>query len=319
MIMKIFSKTYLFGLLAAAVSFTACDSEDDYVPGGAENTNPNAVVFPYEAGSEKAINFDATEWTFTAVRAEEGDAVEIPIIVLENTSEYLEVPASIKFEAGKKEAQVTIGLKEDMPYNTECRLDITVPEQYRQYYTTDASSHYMGVVLTKNTFAQMPGKARYREDCLTTFFPVENVVYEVDIEYDVITPGLYRLVNPYGEAYPYNEPGDYDAEGKYYMEIDATDPDFVYVVGGDMGFDWSYGMFNITSYVHYYMMRGNSLNAVKNALPELFGTLKDGLITMPEKSMLISMSNFNGGGYYEANTSGMFAVQLPDMNEVAGK
>lgn len=316
--MKIFSKIHLLGLLAAAISFTACDYEDDYVPGSAENTNPDAIIFPYEAGSQEVINFDATEWTFTVTRAEAGAAVEVPLIVSKNTSEYFEVPSVVKFEEGETEAQVTVGLSEDMPYNTECRLDITVPEKYRLTYADDTSSH-LGVVLMKNTYIPMPGQALYREDCLTTFFGVENVVYKVDVEYDFVTPGRYRLVNPYGEAYPYNDPGDYDEDGKYYLEIDATDPNFVYIIGGDQGFDWGYGMFSITSMVHYYMMNGNSLNAVKNARPDLFGTLKDGLITMPVGSMVIRMADFNNGSYSVANTGGMFAIQLPDMDDAAGE
>lgn len=310
--MKKSNKSLLLGLLAATMAFTACDYEDDYAPGSGENTNKNAVVFPYEAGAEETVEFDATEWTFTATRAEAGDAVEIPLVVLENTDDCFEVPASIKFEAGQTNALVTIGLKEDMPYNKACRLDLTVPESYRLNYQ-DGS--HMGVVITKSTYIPMSGKAIYREDCMTTFWNTGNPVYEVDIEYDFVNVGRYRLVNPYGEAYPYNEPGDYDADGKYYLEIDATDPDFVYVIGGEQGLNWGYGVVSITSMVDYYMKGGNSLSAVKTAKPEIFGKLEDGMITMPAGSMVIRMDGANSGNWAPSNTSGQFAIVLPEAEE----
>ena len=59
------------------------------------------------------------------------------------------------------------------------------------------------------------------------------------------------------------------------------------------------------------MEGGASLDLIKSKKPEWFGTLKDGIITMPAKSLLISMANYNDGGLYEANKSGLFAIALP--------
>ncbi len=52
----------------------------------------------------------------------------------------------------------------------------------------------------------------------------EVPTYMVEVEESMTQPGLYRLVNPYGAAFPYNEPGDYDADNNYYLTINAVDP-----------------------------------------------------------------------------------------------
>ena len=155
------------------------------------------------------------------------------------------------------------------------------------------------------------GKAQYRENLVTTFFKVDNVVYEVPIEKNIVREGYYRLVNPYGVYYPYNEPGYYDADAISYMTINATDPDFVYVELSPTTMDWGYGVFSMQSVVSYFLNNGYSLEEIKASNPELFGQLKDGVITMPAKSMAISMANEDNGAWYYSNPDGLFAVALP--------
>ena len=160
------------------------------------------------------------------------------------------------------------------------------------------------------------GTGQYREDLMTTFYSVENLTYGVEIEEAEETPGLYRLVYPYGEAYPYNEvyidgTADWDLTETYYMYIDATDPDSVWVYESYQGLDWGYGNILITSYVAYYINYGGyELDYLKSAIPGYFGTLEDGVITMPAKSMLINMPEYSSS-YYYSNKNGLFAVALP--------
>ena len=160
------------------------------------------------------------------------------------------------------------------------------------------------------------GTGQYREDLLTTFYSVKNLTYEVEIEEAEEAPGLYRLVYPYGEAYPYNYTytdgtADWDLTETYYMYIDATDPDSVWVYESYQGIDWGYGNILIMSYVAYYINYfGYDLDYLKSAIPDYFGTLEDGVITMPTNSMVINMSEYSSS-YYYSNTNGLFAVALP--------
>lgn len=155
------------------------------------------------------------------------------------------------------------------------------------------------------------GTGLYREDLVTGFFNVESIVYEVEIEKNTLEEGLYRLVNPYGKPYPYNEPSDYDEDSITYMIINATDSNYVYVEESPTTMDWGYGAFSMQSMVSYYLAAGNTMEQIKAARPDVFGTLRNGVITMPENSMIISMSDYDDGGWYITNVNGLFAVALP--------
>ena len=152
------------------------------------------------------------------------------------------------------------------------------------------------------------GTATYTEDFITTFWDVENVSYELEVQESEERPGVYRLVNPYGAAYPYNEEGDWDASKDYYLEINASDPDAVYIDLQNLGIDWGYGFIYAYSYAAYYLDGGKTKEAVAEA--GLFGTLKDGVITFPTKALFVKMPDYSSSLYY-ANTNGAFKVVLP--------
>lgn len=160
------------------------------------------------------------------------------------------------------------------------------------------------------------GMATYTEDCVTTFFDVENVSYQVEVRENTNQPGFYRIINPYGAAYPYNAEGDYDTSKEYFIEIDATDPEGVYIPGiYGTGMNWGYGEFSIGSMAYYYMAaQGATFEEVKDA--GYCGVLADGVITFPAKSLLISLSEYNGGNFYTSNNNGAFRLDMNDMTPV---
>lgn len=153
------------------------------------------------------------------------------------------------------------------------------------------------------------GMGTYTEDILTTFFDVPNLTYEVEIEESAENPGKYRLVNPYGKAYPYNEPGDWDDSNDYFLTVHAENPDCVYIEAQPLGFDWGYGMFGIYSLAANMIAAGSTEAEVIAA--GAAGTLKDGVITFPVKTLLISMANYQNGGWFYANANGAFKIVLP--------
>ena len=115
---------------------------------------------------------------------------------------------------------------------------------------------------------------------------------------------------PYGAAFPHNAPGDYDTSKKHYMLFNCEDPEGVYMDGYHAsGMDWGYGEFTFGCMAYYYMTKGQSLEDVKAA--GYCGTLDENLcITFPANAMLISMADYNGGGLYQSNASGLFKVDL---------
>lgn len=155
------------------------------------------------------------------------------------------------------------------------------------------------------------GMAQYTDDILTALFNLSNTTYEVEIQESVDNPGKYRLVNPYGEAFPYNEPGDWDDSQDYYMVIDARNPNAVIIPEQALGLDWGYGMLSIWSLADNYLGQG----APESYIAPYVGTLVEGVITFPQKSLLMSLAGYNNGTYYYANTNSAFKVVLPGYGE----
>jgi hypothetical protein len=150
------------------------------------------------------------------------------------------------------------------------------------------------------------GMCSYTDDIVCTTFGLSTVTYEVEIQESVDNPGKYRLVNPYGEIYPYNEPGDWDADNTYYLTIDATDPDYVNLVQSDLGIDWGYGPMTALSFADYLIDAGEATKEQMKAAG-YYGKLVDGVITFNVNTLGLAM----GGKLYYANMLGEFKVVLP--------
>ena len=157
------------------------------------------------------------------------------------------------------------------------------------------------------------GKATYREDLIASVFSgVDNLVYSLDLYECEQIPGWYHLMNPYGAAYGYNEEGDYDTSKDYYLDIHAEDPTAVWIAFSPTGCDWTYGEIGI------YSVAGMNIDAGEMTLEEckaagLTGTLVDGVLTFPEKTLLLNMADYNDGGFFYANAHGMFMMLLPGV------
>lgn len=156
------------------------------------------------------------------------------------------------------------------------------------------------------------GMAQYTDDILAPLYGAPVPTYEVEVLASNKTPGMYRLVNPYGADYPYNEEGDYDASRKYYMEINATDPEGVYIELQDTGLNWGDGNLYVYSMAAYYLDNGYTFESIKGA--GYCGTLVDGVITFPVEGLLCMLGT---DGPYYANNNGEFKIVLPTATSTA--
>ena len=155
------------------------------------------------------------------------------------------------------------------------------------------------------------GKGLYTEECLMDYYGndayfADPLTYEVEIQENTNKPGLYRLVEPYGSAFPYNEEGDWDATQNWYVIVDATDPNGVFIPEQRTGLDWGDGEFSIQSMGSYYMDGGYDFATVKSA--GLMGTLAGGVITFPDKGLLCILANDAIYG----NENGLTKIVLPN-------
>ncbi|MDO4160447.1 MAG: hypothetical protein Q4D41_08335 [Prevotellaceae bacterium] len=301
-----------FGLIAAVLTFAfaSCSEDDNYTWASMESGAQ--VYFNKDLPSTIDLSMDESSFTVTLNRVDSTESLTVPIAVTQEDGSIFTIPTSATFAAGAKTTDLTISYNSaDLQYGVYEEITLLINDEANttvygpSSYTFDAGA----------TEWEDYGTALYREDCLTTFYGVENIIYSVPIQRSVVTDGVYRIVNPYGEPYSeenggYNVDGDWDADNDYYMEIDASDPDYVYIVGGETGMDWGYGNVIITSLVDYYLSSGATLDEVKASYPDIFGTLSNGVITMPVNSMLICMPDYSSS-YYYANINGLFAVALP--------
>lgn len=152
---------------------------------------------------------------------------------------------------------------------------------------------------------QSIGLCKYTDDCVGPLFEADPITYDVEVMVNSEKPGIYRLINPYGAAFPYNEEGDWDASQDWNIEINAADPDGVYIEEQATGCDWGYGNMAIMSMGYYFMAyKDASFDEVKEE--GLMGTLKDGVITFPVKGLAVA----NDDDMYYANQNGAFSLDL---------
>ena len=156
---------------------------------------------------------------------------------------------------------------------------------------------------------QSLGYAMYTDDIMASFMeePV-NYSYRVEVLANKETPGLYRIMNPCA-------PFGADTSKDYYIEIDATDPEGVWIEGlYEIGMDIGGGPMSVTS-MAWYQVATSKEGATKEDAKEagLCGVLADGVISFPEKALL---AQFGTSAYY-CNTNSAFKLDLNDIADSA--
>lgn len=159
------------------------------------------------------------------------------------------------------------------------------------------------------------GQALYTEafiaDCEVPISGITSCTYSVDVEESTERPGYFRLVDPYGDNYPYSNSLSYDNTRHYYMEIDATDPACVSIkqMEDGCGYDMGYGKMVLWSRADRALEQGKTKEEVKEL--GYFGTLEGNVITFPKDMLLISFPDVLATWYW-ANNKSKFRLELPE-------
>lgn len=296
------NKIYLAFAAVFALVLASCSSDYEYT--SAEQLQNAQVYFSNDLATSMNLSVDKNIITIPVNRVNTDDALTVDIVSSVEGTNYYDIPAQVDFAQGANMANLVISYNpSEIEYNDFSTITLKIAEEsYTTPYGVSSYSVKVGIPAPWKTL----GKALYREDLVTTFYGVGNIEWEVEIQENELYPGLYRLVYPYDGKYEYNDPGDWDDSKTYYLEINATNPDAVKIEAQQLGMDWGDGMFIVWSFADYYGKRGDDATASAH-----YGCLKDGIITFPAGSLLISMADYNDGGFYTSNTNGMFRIVLP--------
>lgn len=287
-------------------ALASCDNEEEYKPGEPDVDGCYGVYFPSQEIKTNYEPTDALEFTVTAARKVEKGAISVPLEISGNEKGYFELPSTIDFADGEAETSITVKFsKAPVGEQLSLSIQVTDPQYVSKYSSFDASVSASVIIEKWNSL----GKGKIRDDCFTTFYKTGNPEWEVEILENDSQKGFYRLVDPYGDNFPYSKQGTYDKSKTYYFEVHAEDPNGVYIPVQYIGRDWGEGMMMIGSIAGLKISQGATLDSQKSAGNT--GTLEKGIITFPKNTLAFGEANYNNGGLYAANKDGMFRICLP--------
>lgn len=325
------------GLCAVAMMAAGCtESEPEYVP-AAPCESPAVYFSPMSTTSYKVVEGE-DEITVPVYRATEGEAATYAVSTRDMTdASMFDVPATVSFAEGSKTAEITITfVAEDLegykPYNIGLSIGDgkDTPYALQTVNYTVTFTPWQVVTSEDGTIST----ATWRDDFLTTFFnlPEQVLTWEVTIEKSPVINGLYRVATPYGtQAFPgIWFPSGAFADGsctdgqEHYLYLNCADPTNVFMCsenGDPLREDGSWVYYNTGCDVGYGTIFIGSLynDAVEagDDPSEYAGTLINGVLKFPTKSMLIAMLNYNNAGFYYSNVNGAFRLIWPGCEEEA--
>lgn len=316
---KIFK--YSLALVTLALAFTACsDKDDDNYQNGDWNAAGNYANL-YFAETSSSIELDPADPTTVTIkvnRRNTSGALSVNFDISENTDNIFTV-GTANFADGADEADIVVNFPDAQVGKTYKLTLSTSDPNYVSYYSADTRFKLDVTRVKWNDVGfyydeegnKVTGWAMYTDDFLTTFYGVSNVSFPTRIQERDDAKGYFRLINTYHELYPYNDPGDWDTQNDYYIYIDATDPEAVYIPHYcHSGMVWSYGEFLFSSMAGYYLAKEDPETAA-----DYFGKYENGKITFPAEALLLAMSDYNEGSFYQSNVNGAFKLVIdPDKD-----
>lgn len=288
----------LFLILGVTVLATACGDDDNYGPG----PQSQGAFFPAGTNTTYVDIFPGdTQRSFTIARSNSQGAATVDLEV-DDPAGIFHFPASVSFADGESTVDFNVTFDFDDLDFVDYTVIVKIPDDQAYLYGTPALSLTLGMDESLR-WEPLEEKAMYYDGYFSSLFSLPIYNWEVAVEKKVGSSGNYRLVNPYSE-WPMIGAADYDPDRVWYLEINADDPEGVYIPLCESGIDLGYGPTSLWSMASYYMDRGNSFAAVK--ANGFCGKLENGVITFPNKGLCLVMD-----GLYQANANNGFRLELP--------
>lgn len=312
---KIFRYAKIAVAALVTVVMAACTSDYEYdTP---EALKGAQVYFSNTLPSKIEVNKESGNFDVTLSRQNTEGELTVPLMFTADEGNIYTVPSTVTFADGEATANIHITFNpDDLVYGNY--VGGTISFDADNFSTPYGATSYQFKAGASAYEDVEGGKGKFRDGLISALYGIEVLEYDVQIQKDAHTPGIYRVVAPYGQkgwsgANPWYTAFD-ENESNTDMIIDATDPDFVYIKGTfntGVTLNSSHGVLSAISYVQYLLDDGKTLDEVKAEMPELFGTFKDGVFTFPAKSILLYFGS--GGDLYYGNTDGMLRVAMPGV------
>jgi len=261
------------------------------------------------------------------------DVTVAKAVVMEASADAAAVADAIA--AGELEAtdvapgSINVPIPDGMTGNLQLIAVVVVDGEVKSYSSAPFEYYGGGASPWKSL-----GTGLYTDDFIVSLYGYDPYTYEVEIEENTETPGLYRMKSAYAPlAAAFGTTG-----GNANIVVNAVNPSGVYVPTQATGLDLGDGEFSIVSvggdYVEYYASKYTAEEIIA-ALPQYFGTIVDGVITLPAIARTDSEGNpktdadgnqlyYQGYTYigtdgYYAGKNGGFKVVLPSAVTASAK
>ena len=161
------------------------------------------------------------------------------------------------------------------------------------------------------------GKGQLDESAFTSMYDeIAAETVEVDVEESTVTPGLYRVVNPYAShTFLKNYTAD-AAKGhnhNHYLYVNASNPEQVYIEASPTGVEYLMGLTIVWSRAGSCIADGVPTEDIVTA--GYFGSLVENVITMPYYTLLVSEQDLYEGEFFATGED--FRLVLPESDGVA--
>lgn len=164
------------------------------------------------------------------------------------------------------------------------------------------------------------GWTRFADVVMLANYGAQTEPYAVEVEESTSTPGIYRVKNAYSTRGYWNaSEGNlhHHDDENHYLYINAENPDAVYVMPSPVGMKGNDGSLLLTSPVAVNLSYGYAIDELIQLTPDMFGTLKAGLISIPDGMIYGSETRYQGGEYFPGNPGLEFSMMLPGFSSVA--
>ncbi len=281
-------------LVAAIVGMVSCkESAPAYDP--APKVDGAEVFFDSKAPSKVEIN-DSGIIEVNVLRGKTTDAVVVGVTSVANA--IFNVPSSVSFAAGSDKAVLSISydiadVVMDQTYPFELALSNDVTPYGVQSINFDA------ILPNPIVWNDITTVSWYSENFMSTFWSLESPLLRKVKMQKQEGKEIYRMVAPFGEKYPYNDPGDWFTDKDYNLVIDcetdgwkdeAAGIRYATVAAQQMGLDRGYGSISIAGF--YPNFNGSTLESAGEF------NVNTKTFVFPERTLLINMPNYQSGGWY---------------------